>query len=376
MVVECIEINRTFVEIFKLLGKHEETTTKFNKLSIVFGTLVLNEKLLFNFCNDYLNNKDTIENFTFFKNTDFENIYKIKLNDEEKQILQDKLKFIYDKAQEHLMQKNTENKKNTIDETINMILKNDKFKKMMGINNISAKKLKKLLETNPKLQEMIKNIEKCSDDPNLKNVFFNLFKNDDVFESITKFASTNIFKNLAETLQKQDNNDIFKKIYLKIKNEHPEIVEEINKVIEMFDFEKLQKIYIDLLSKIEKIDFTNISSVMEFFTNFIAEDKTIQGTMWKFHMTLESGLVNIDNIKNLLKKIIQIALKEFNLNEFIGKNEYNTLINLIYNKHRKNPVQRRKTKNERKQKRIKSYRRKRKKELNRKYNRRNKKNKK
>ena len=44
-----------------------------------------------------------------------------------------------------------------------------------------------------------------------------------------------------------------------------------------------------------------MSKTMEFFKSFISKDETIQGLIWKFHMTIESGLVNIENVKDILK---------------------------------------------------------------------------
>lgn len=377
MVIQSIKINRLFVTIFKLLAKYEEKSTKFDQLAIVFGTLVLNEKLLLKFCGEYDKYSSQIDKMIYFKNTNFAEIYFQKCDDEERKIISDNLRNIYDLCQHELLSKNVENLDDThnkLDKTIDMILKTPAWKKMIGLSSkdLNATKLKKLLKTDARFRKLIENIANSgihdgnATEEDMKNLLFNIFKDNELINSLYNFADNNIFRSLIANIQNQDGNDIFKKIYLKIKNEHPEILKEVEEIIQMFDLDKMKKLFEEVQKKIEKVDLSDMSKIMEFFQSFVSKDESIQGVIWKFHMTIESGLINIENIKNLLKRILKISLQELSTNKYIKQSEYFTLINLIYGKktRRRRPKN---SKKERKNNRIKSYRRKKKKELRKKY---------
>ena len=376
MVIQSIEINRLFVTIFKLLAKYEEKTTKFDQLAIVFGTLVLNEKLLLKFCAEYDRHSSDIENIIYFKNTDFSDIYSNKCSNNERNTIVSSLKKIYDLSQTELLSKNVENHtdpNNDMDRTIDMILKTPALQKMIGMNskNINAKKLKKMFKTDPRLKKLIENISNSgihngtATEEDMKNLMLNIFKDNDLVNSFYNFADNNIFKALIANIQNQEGNDIFKTIYEKIKNDHPDILEEIENIVQMFDADKMMILFEEIRKKFEKVDLSDMSKIIDFLKSFVSEDQSIQGLIWKFHMTIESGLVNIENIKSLLRKIMKISLREFSTNDLIKKSEYSTLINLIYGKKTKRRPKN--SKKERKHNRIKSYRRKKKKELRKKY---------
>ena len=61
---------------------------------------------------------------------------------------------------------------------------------------------------------------------------------------------------------------------------------------------------------LEKVDLSDIPKTFMAFKEMLDENKCVQDVIWKFHMTIESGLLNIDKIKAIFDKLFKKALRE------------------------------------------------------------------
>ena len=435
--ISCIDINKHFVDIFKLLAKYDNkdndadtsntshcdtnlTTNcpkppnKFDQLAVVFGTLLLNEKLLFKFCQNFEEHGENIGNMIYFKNTNFNHIYDHKLTKDEQNTIHNKLKSIYDLAQKELLNHNIPH--NLIDDLadhdnlINEVLQNDQIKKLLGMNsNFNINHIKKFIENN---KSQFENIEKfvqnnanltIQSPQDIKSLFGTLFENNDLFKSISGLLNESMFTTMMQNVQemcknnsKGDNNDnnkknngsnnsngdnndddndnnnngkeqeamykkILENIQARIKQDYPDVAEEIQKLIDIFNVDKVTDMFGNVQEKISEIDITNMQSVIEFLKKYIDENPSVQNVLWKLYMTLQSGLVNLQKMKDHGQVIIQIALEEFSASNIISGDDFNILSNLLFRgyfgKRKKTE-----TKEQRQNRRIKSYRRKKRKE--------------
>ena len=349
-----VNVNRIFVEICKLLKK--------DKLARYYGTIVLNETLLVNFCSNY--DPDNIENAPILKTVELS-----EYDDNTIDLVKKKLDEAHKECQKHILNGHTgteqpPTKPISVDDMINAISENETIKQLCGLSgcHLTKKKLKMMLKEKPEIFNTIKKAIENEEinnpsDEQFSDLIFNIFKMDS-FKNISKLSESPIWSSLRKCLERDD---IFKNVYEKIKNEHPEIITEMKEIIDIFDIEKLKELYDDIHEKLENIDYTDYRGMVDIVKSY-TKDESVQSIIWKFHMTIESGLVNIDSLKDILTKIFKITMAEFVSQDLLKENDFSTLMNLITGQ-KKSKKKNKMNKKARSDKRIKSHRRKRKHEL-------------
>jgi hypothetical protein len=157
--------------------------------------------------------------------------------------------------------------------------------------------------------------------------------------------------------------DIFTKILERIKQQHPDIAEDIEKLTEIFNSDKLFEMFDKVQDEMENVELNNFSDVIQFFQTHLQKNPSVQSTLWKLYMTLQSGLVNLNRMKANSKTILKLALDEFAASNLISAADSQLLTNLLLygNKFNFKP-KKRETQSERQEKRLKKYRRKKKRE--------------
>lgn len=435
--IACININKLFVEIFQLLSTYETidskkekkehesdnsvTTSivvdnasslapnnaengKFKQLSIIFGTLLFNEKLLFKFCDNWEKNNQNISQMIYFKNTNFEDIYNNKLSKEEQKYIYDRFQNIYELAQTELFNRNIPmtSECSQTDDFLKEIMSNDCIKKLLGtigtgngINNINS--IKKFLKNNEKKLENItqymnkieKNEIKGPED--ITNLFNDLLSNNDLFQAIASLFNessmlsnvSKIFENIQNAYKnecKDDTNneqndaqqdlifkEIIEKIQQRIKKDYPDVATEIEKLMDIFNIDKIMEIFTNSApSDFDVSELSNMQNILNFLKKYIDNNPSIQNILWKLYMTLQSGLINLEKIKQHCQIILKIALEEFNKSNIISENDVSILSNLLF-KGYFGQTRKKQTKMQRKQKRIKTYRRKKRKQYKKEY---------
>ena len=404
-----MEINKLFVQIFQTLvdnSSNSDDTTEFNKLSVVFGTLHMNEELLLKFSNNWTNHNTDISSMVYFKNTNFKGVYD-NLSEDKQQFIYNCLKNIYDTAQEKLLSKHIPSKPKSFDECKELLFNNEQLKKMFKLNKMSKKKLHKLLNNNSEFQKLFDQYKNKigssgsgGDDTSINNLFKNLLKDNKVFPQMMNLMNQPAVQNLIKNLQTEiknwtsggkfgSNSDstgtgtgtgtftdkgdtefklpeemnemkskiplILKKIHKRIQREHPEILIDSQKIASMFDIDKLQITIKNIMNKIQTTDFSDTSNFASIIKECIDDDPTIQNVLWKLHMTLESGLINLQKIKQNSRIVMNVALEEFTSSDLINMSECSILTKLFFKSRMK---KKKKTPDERRQNRLNKHRRK------------------
>jgi hypothetical protein len=362
-------INKLFVEIFQSLAKYDSEDTAFNNLAVVFGTTDMTDNLLLQFSASWTKNSDNIENLKYFENTNFSDIYNNKMNDTEKKAIYDKFKQAYDLSQVRLLESNIPKSNNEIFDTL---LENENLQKMFNLSKSKVSEMKNQISTNPELQEIIKqfqtglnNNDGCD---SLTLLMSNLMGNNDIMTSYQSLIKKPLNKKIMKSLfsafgefknDKLRNEKLFSTIYERLQREHPHIIVYFTQIGKLFDMDQLSKLLLELEKQLPELNFTNINDILEFGKSYIIKNPSIQTVLWKLQTTFQSGLINIQNLKEYGKTIAIIALQECINNNIVTKNDGGLVMNMLLSKltNQPNNKKNQKTPQERRDRRLKNSRR-------------------
>ncbi len=347
MPINCTQINKLLVQTFRLLGKYEDKTTKFEKLATVFGTLIINEKLLLRFCSDYELNSNDLGKIVYFKNTDFDDIF-VNMSAEERNTITSNMKEIYTISQRELLKNNTESLKKTYNEKVDFLFKNPMIRKMMGGSGVSAKKFRHMVDNNKDLRRMLEKFDFEAGDETMLNMIDNILG-----KGGGALAAKLLGTGVLSSMYNDDNIEKFKNACTKMMEQNPELMKEIEDIVNIFTKEKLTECVETIAQHIENIDLTDITKTFYTLKQMLDSNKCVQDVVWKFHMTIESGLLNIDRIKTIFETLFQKALIEFKTTGLITNSDYSKLAKVMT----KRAPSRRKKKGQRRNKRMKKWRR-------------------
>ena len=369
--MHSIEINKLFVDIFRLLFD-ASANKQYDKLSVVFGTMVFNEQLLLKFSTEYQNNVDTIENMSYFHNTTMKELYPV-LSSEDQACVKTKLNEIYEHVQNDLKRIHCPSSSES-SSAQNFSLLNEVMKKHFNLD-VPKHKLEKIFEQNPQLTKLLQqqqqqlssnllsssssvnenNIDE-SDSQQMLNLLSNVFGDTDAKEHFEKLRDNfPQCKKIFETMQKIDTQKIFAKIEKTLTEKHPEILEDMDKIVQMLDMEKIRGIVDTIHDKLQSVDITNMDSILTFVKQNIDENPSIQNILWKLHMSIQSGLINMERLSKHGEVVLKIVCNEFSAANLLTSMDANNLFSLLFSKKSK---KKKIPKKKRKETRIKKQRRK------------------
>lgn len=350
------ELRSGFVVLFKLVSNNVQHEF-YNKHAITFATNNLNATSCLEFIKDYDDNENDAFEISYFK----EHRDEIELlKDEVKKEIISKIDYVYDICRSIIINQ-SECDEVKIEDKIDIIMKDKMFKKLIGISGkkINKKKFTQMVENNPHLKKMFEgNIPESIDSQ------FDFLK--DLLGNDIPFLNDDLIKELLHKIENKDTKQLFINVIEKIKLECPEIKEDISNLIKIFDNDETKELVTSLLDNIKDIKNFNIQSLME----KVQEIGSINEVFWKVQNVIESGLINIEKLKQTLHKCIRILMEELVMMSIISKEEQDTIFQFMDNPTATIPTKmlfkrknNQKTKTERKERRIKNYRRKKKKEL-------------
>lgn len=368
-------INKLFVEIFQLLDK-KSSDNRYDILATKYGTTTIDEQTLLDFSTQYSKNNKNIEKLSYFNTIDIKNL----LNKQEFEEIESKFAKIYELSQKILMEQYTK----VFD--VQDMLNNPCLKQLFSMSNINPKDFEKQINKNADFQKIVKRLENIQLNnevdnqdavESMINLVSNLFQStgNEIFTPLKEMFSKEIFKEHQEKMKDVDTTAIFEEIEKRIRNEHPEIIEEFKKYMKMFDLATITSTMENFQHKLVSVNWTNFESVANLAKEYIDDNPSLQNIIWKFHMSLESGLINLQKIKEYGKIVIKIACDEFAKKNLINPKDIDELFKLIENPASFNPTKffpkrgKKLTKEQRQNKRIKNNRRKRRKQLKNQHNR-------
>ena len=292
-----MSINKSLVSVFQLLQKYDSESKKFSKLANLYGTLKFNDKLLMKFYNDFQNNKNDISKLTYFKNTNIDKVFK-NISNEDKETLIGDLKNAYKLAKNKIMGEQEHHCDDKCNHT-NDLLNNKKVQKML-----KKKGMKQQLQSQLGKQFGIKN-------GNVEDMLKSALKNDlpsEQFNMLNKVLKNPMVKSLTEKLFTEDNMNKFKDIAIEIMGDE-ELVDEINKIKEIFNEKQLMKSISTIFESVKNVkDITDISNIK----SLLEDNKEIKQLLSKFETSMKSGLINEKKLMELLQKALDkfmVALK-------------------------------------------------------------------
>ncbi len=281
-----LQINKLFVSTFQILSKYEKETTKFKELANVFGTLSFNQKLLLKIISNYQHFSEEKDKMVYFKNTDFTNIF-AECTEEEQKTINSNLVNIYELAQKYVLFEHLNNPIESCEE----LFKDERIKKLLKMSNINIKKIKKMLGNNAKFKEMLEKNSNLPEGEQFSNLLSNLFKNNDMLQSLTSIFSNGTIQKIFEDFNNAFNDnkikDVLNEIYKRVQIEHPDVIKEIDKLFEIFNQNKVKEILQNIKTEIQNFKFTDIAGLIEHSKKFIDNDETIQSVLWKLHMAFK-----------------------------------------------------------------------------------------
>lgn len=351
-----MSINKSLVSVFQLLQEHDKESKKFTKLSHLYGTLQFNDKLLTKFYNDFQKNKDDISKLTYFKNTNIDNVLEI-MDKEKINVLVKHLKDAYKIAKNKLFSKDEHSCGDNCNHNHDMI-SNKKIKKILR-----KKGMKQQLQAHLGKQLNIKN-------GNVEDMLKQALQNElptNQFNMINKALDNPMIKSVTDKLLTEENMIKLKDIFSEVM-EDEEIIVEINKIKELFNEKKVMDAITTIFESFKDIkDLTKIQSTLE-------NNEDIKNLLTKFENAMKSGLIDEKKMIELAQKAgdkFMKAIKETNMLEGVNMNLLKNvfgemgLTNIFGGKQEKKL-----TKEERRNKRIKNNRRRIKAELKSKKNKR------
>lgn len=279
-----MSVNKHLVATFQLLQKYETETTKFTKLANLYGTLKFNEKLLLKFVNDFKTNKDDVSKLTYFKNTSIDAVLE-NITEEDKQLFVSHLKSAYSAANNALVSTGQHQCGSNCNHNVEKMLGNKKLQKMLkkkGVKQQLQSQLGKQLGMNGNIEDMLKSA--------LKNEL-----PEEQFGMVSGLLNNPAVKGVTDKLLTEENLNKMKDIFSEIMADD-EIVVEINKVKEIFNETQVMKVLTDLFETVKSLDdITNLQAKIE-------GNQEVVALISKFETAMKSGLIDEAKITALAQK--------------------------------------------------------------------------
>ena len=290
-----MSINKTLVQTYQLLQKYDAETTKFTKLSILYGKLKLNEKLLTKIHTDYMKT-ETYMKLTFFKNTNIECVYS-SMTEADKATFNTNMELIKSKTREALFMGGAVEEHKCGDDCSH----NDaQLEKMLG-----GKKMKKMLKKKGVRAQLTKQLGKqYGMTGDLESMLLKTMKGTPEGDMFSTLLNNPMIKSLTDQLLTNDNMEKMKTIFVDFV-ENSEVVDEINKIRMIFNEEKVLRVMEDMFKQVQNLD--DITKMQ----NIIETNSDLQELISTFETALTNGLINQERLVTLVQKASEKFMAEF-----------------------------------------------------------------
>jgi len=351
------DLRTNFVTLFKLAAEHIDSDI-YNNVAVSYASADLNINTCLEFIKQYDDIGDNVFRMSFF--VAFENNM-LELSDEIQDTFKTGLSTIYDVCRSIVLNHGGKEEV-SLEDKINIVMKDKVFQKLMGITGkkMSKKKFMTMVENNPQLKKIFE-----GDIPSSMESQIDFIK--DLFGDINlPFFNEELIKSFFKNIENKDTRQLFINVVDKIKLECPEIKDDISNIVKVFDNEDTKEMISQVYESIKDVKNLNTDVLKQ----KIQDIGSLQDVFWKVQNIIDSGLVNIERLKETVHKVCKIIIHELVTMSIISDEQRASILSFINNPSSSIPIgkmmggkNKKKNKKERKDRRIKNYRRKKKAEL-------------
>lgn len=371
-------LNEGFVQVYNLLAKYEgEESNVFKELGITFESLQITPDIKLKYTIDWNQKKgNDLSTMKMFKHTQIADIQQ-NMPEEDSEKLMNLLKWINNKCQTTAIEQNVENCKALQD-----MMASEQIQKLMNAYNIKNSDVTEMFEKHSHLQQILKNTINVTNknDATGPDAFCNSEEKKQMDGLIENLCNSNIITSIKKIFKNIDISEIlgkiqqvkftlFQNIQKKLREKHPEIFAEIEKILSVVEMDVLTKIFYKCKSLIDakNIDITDtnsyekhVSAAISEIKEYLDQDEEMQAVVNSIQKATETGEISIVKIQSYGKVVLDLVLETLDEEGIIPMQQITALRNILSvfgKKKRKTSKQRQKDKAKRASKRMKRARR-------------------